>query len=566
MASGCWWRKGAGLMHRCFFLAFAMSFGCLQARGQNSFVNWENPHVHPLDIRPDQGRLLAANTADNRLEVFTIISEGGGGGLTHAGSIPVGLEPASVRVRSNEQAWVVNHVSDSISVVDLATQNVIATLMTADEPCDVVFAGPGGGEPQRAFVTCSQANCVQVFDPLDMTAAPITIAITGEDPRAMAVSPDGKKVYVAIFESGNGTTILGGGATTSGFFPPNVVSHASGPYGGQNPPPNSDQPGGFDPPLNPANPVPPAVGLIVRKTDVGTWVDDNGGDWTQFVTGSSANLSGRPVGWDLWDHDVAEIDSQTLAVSYRTRLMNLCMALAVNPATGQVTIVGTEAINEVRFEPKLNGRFLRTRIAIDDGAGGSSQIIDLNPHLDYAGPSIPQALRGLSLGDPRGIAWNASGTAGYITGMGSNNVIIVDATGMRTESEPIEVGQGPTGIAVDQAGARVYVLNKFEATISVIDAAKHVELDRVSFFDPTPPSIWMGRPHLDTAHETSGLGHISCASCHPDGRMDRLAWDLGNPAGEMIAFDQNCNFGSAALGSGPCPDWHPMKGPMVTQT
>ena len=61
----------------------------------------------------------------------------------------------------------------------------------------------------------------------------------------------------------------------------------------------------------------------------------------------------------------------------------------------------------------------------------------------------------------------------------------------------------------------------------------------------------------------------------PHARIDRLAWDLGNPAGEVKAFNQNCNFGSDGpdefdgvdfLGNGPCPDWHPMKGPMVTQT
>ena len=42
--------------------------------------------------------------------------------------------------------------------------------------------------------------------------------------------------------------------------------------------------------------------------------------------------------------------------------------------------------------------------------------------------------------------------------------------------------------------------------------------------------------------------HVSCASCHPDARLDRLAWDLGNPAGGLVQ------------------SFHPMKGPMVTQT
>jgi len=42
-----------------------------------SFVNYETPHVHPLDITPDGTRLLAVNTPDNRLEVFDIVHRDG---------------------------------------------------------------------------------------------------------------------------------------------------------------------------------------------------------------------------------------------------------------------------------------------------------------------------------------------------------------------------------------------------------------------------------------------------------------------------------------------------------
>ena len=129
-------------------IVFALAAGALvtfhQTHGQ-SFVNWESPHVSPVDLTPDGSRLLAVNTADNRLEVFTVT----GGGLTAFGSVPVGLDPVSVRARSNTEAWVVNHVSDTVSVVDLVAMNVIATLYPGDEPADVVFAGA----PQRAFVT-----------------------------------------------------------------------------------------------------------------------------------------------------------------------------------------------------------------------------------------------------------------------------------------------------------------------------------------------------------------------------------------------------------------------------
>ena len=53
----------------------------------------------------------------------------------------------------------------------------------------------------------------------------------------------------------------------------------------------------------------------------------------------------------LLDHDVAIIAVDTLLVSYVDRLLNLGMALAVNPATGHIGVVGTDATNEIRFEP-----------------------------------------------------------------------------------------------------------------------------------------------------------------------------------------------------------------------
>jgi YVTN family beta-propeller protein len=528
------------------------------AAAQSSFVNWENPHVSPLALTPDGTRLLAVNTADDRLEVFDATRAT----VLRLFDIPVGLDPVSVRARTNDEIWVVNHISDSVSIVSLSARNVLATLKTDDEPADVVFAGT----PQRAFVTCSQANTVLVFDPLNLTAAPTRIAIDGEDPRALAVSADGSQVYAAIFESGNSSTELGGGAVTNLGFPPNVVSHPSGPYGGVNPPPNNGAV--FNPPLAPGLPSPPKVGLIVKKNALGQWVDDNSQDWSALVSGANASLSGRPVGWDLVDNDIAIIDAANLSVTYARRLMNICMALAVHPTSGEVTLVGTDGTNEIRFEPIVSGKFLRVEFARVDPSGPTTTgIADLNPHLDYQNATLPQSERDKSLGDPRGIVWNGAGTRAYVTGMGSNNVIVIDSTGNRAGLAPtIEVGEGPTGIVIDEPRSRLYVLDKFEGAISVVSTASETEVARVPFHDPSPAALRDGRKHLYDTHKNSGLGQIACASCHVDARFDRLAWDLGNPAGAMKSTaGQNLGASIPGLNVG-FQDWHPMKGPMTTQS
>jgi DNA-binding beta-propeller fold protein YncE len=526
-------RPGADLRHQ--FTDHAASHA---ASSVSSFVNWESPHVSPIDMTPDGETLLVVNTADNRLEVFQITE----GGLSHAGhlaSVPVGLDPVSVRARTNNEAWVVNHISDSINIVNLESMNVVRTLSVGDEPADVVFAG----NPQRAFVSLALPGVVKVYDPANLSQPPLSITIQGHRPRALET--DGTNVYAAIFEAGNNTTIIGR----------SVVSSSLNPYpGNPNPPPNWGN--DFNPPMAVGLPPAPAEGLILRKHDDGTWRDDNallaggGADWSAAVT------------WDLHGHDVAVIDANSLQTTYVTGLLTTNMHLAVNPA-GSVAVIGTEALNHVRFEPNLRSTFLRVMAGTFSTGGGTPTLVDLNPHLTYETHWLPPEERALSIGDPRGIAFNAAGNRAYITGMGSNNVIAVDENMNRLAMA--EVGAGPTGVIVDDVRGKVYVVNKFEGTVSVLAADSLSELQRIGFYDPTPLAITDGRRHLYDTHHSSGLGHTSCASCHVDGRMDQLAWDLGDPQGQVKPFNQTCNAGMGP-GSGQCSDWHPMKGPMTTQT
>ena len=526
--------------------------------GQNlPFVNWENPPVYPIDLSPDGQTLVVTNTADNRLEVFDLTT----GFPRKKASVVVGIDPVSARFRTNSEVWVVNHISDSVSIVDLESLVVKATLDTLDEPADVVFAG----SPVRAYVSCSAVDTIQVFNPGNLQASPQNVIIEAEDPRALAVSPDGMTVYAAIFESGNGTTVLAGGferENADEFFPPPAVNSVMSPYAGVNPPPNSGT--GFFPAMTQDLPEAPHVSQIVRLEEDGRWMDDNGADWTDMVSGANAGLSGRVPGWTLIDRDIAIIDTDTLEVTYSERLMNMGMAIDVNPVTGDVAMVGLEATNEIRFEPNINGTFVRVNVGITNAAGDGGSVSDINPHLDYQAPTASPGVRFQSLGDPRGIAFETDGSLAWVTGMGSNNLVSLDANGVRT-GVPVEVGQGPTGIVYDSNREQLYVWNRFSADISVIDAESRSEIKRVAVFDPTPEAIRAGRPHFYDTHATSGLGQASCASCHVDGRTDRLAWDLGDPSGEVKLFNQNCqtDLDSDAI---PCDDFHPMKGPMLTQT
>ena len=490
-----------------------------------SFVNFESPQSHPIDITPDGTTLLAVNTADGQLELFDLIR----GLPVRRGSVAVGVDPVSVRVRNNTEAWVVNQVSDSVSVVDIASMRVTRTILIGDEPADICFTT----KPSRAFVSLAVSSKLVSFDPSLATPLLTSTTILGAQPRALATSPDGTKVYLAVFESGNKTTII----------PRTVVNSTAGPYAGVNPPPNSGT--AFDPPRTVGQANPPRVAHIARKNAANQWIDDNGRNWTNQIT------------WGVVDNDLAIINSSTLATTYVTGLMTCVASVGVAP-NGTILTVGIEARNEIRFEPKLDGKFAKMMGAfVPAGGTGTPTLTDLNPHLTYATSSIPEMQRYQSIGDPRGVAWLPDSSIAFTAALGSNCVIALSPTGARIAK--ISVGEGPSGVVTSPSGAFVYALNRFEGSVSAINTTSLSETGRASFHDATPSSVKVGRKFLFDTNLTSGLGHTSCATCHIDGRSDRVAWDLGDPTGVVQVFDETCQVPG-------CIAWHPMKGPMTTQT
>ena len=540
-----------------FFLttAFESSFFQLandEPSPEPEFINFETAHVHPIDLTPDGNKLLAVNTANYSLEVFDVTSSG----ITHRASIPVGMDPVTVRVRSNSEAWVVNAISDDISIVDLDNEVVARSLSVPNEPADVVFAGT----PLKAFVSSSEPSIMSVFNLSNLNAAPSEIRVIGEELRALAVSPDGQTVFGAFFESGNQSTLVQGDIGPEVDQVIGGSNIPSGPYGNVMVPPNNGNT--FNPPLGPAGLPPVQTAMIVKKDALNRWMDDNNGDWTNVISGGAGV---RVQGWDMLDRDVVVMNANSNGVSYQRNLGNILMAMDVNPQTGRISVVGTDATNEIRFEPVINGKFLRVNMS-SFNVNQTNQIVDLNPHLNYQTSSVPVSEREKSIGDPRGIAWRANGNKAYITGMGSNNVITVDANGNRLNTQPIEVGEGPTGVVLSETRNRAFVLNKFDASISIINMGNDQEVDRIPFFDPTPTIIKKGRKHLYDTHANSGTGHVACASCHVDGKQDRLAWDLGDPSGQIEPFSPNAQLGINGVFEPDFNGFHPMKGPKTTQT
>ncbi|MGH7150260.1 MAG: beta-propeller fold lactonase family protein, partial [Planctomycetota bacterium] len=503
---------------RFLFALFPVLALAATGGAQPSYANYESPHVHPVRLSADGSRLFAVNTPDGRLAVFSLANPSS---PLLLGEIPVGLEPVSVAPRTADEVWVANHLGDSVSVVSVSQGTVLDTIPCADEPADVVFAG----SPPRAFVAVSASNEVRVFD-VATHALLQTLPIFGKDPRALAVSADGSKVWVAVTESGNGTTVL----LTS-----------------QSPP--------QDPPTNPALPSPPQVARIVASTDP-----------------AYASL----IPYTLPDSDVVEIDANTggILASY-PGVGTVNFGLAPRPGTDELWVANTEARNLVFFEPALRGHAVDNRVTrIVTGPAPSVSPIDLNPGIDFGLLPNPAALS-TSLAQPVDLAWDPAGATLYVAAFGTDRIGVLDPTGAVVDR--IEIGpasgaaadprnkKGPRGLAHHPAQPRLYVLNRISQTLQTIDTVSRTVLSEraLAASDPEPWFVREGRGFLYDA-KLSGNGTMACASCHIDSNLDGLAWDLGEAGGSMQFVPNPFNPLPALIPSGYL--MHPMKGPMTTQS
>jgi hypothetical protein len=202
----------------------------------NPIVTYQNDYVFVLNIPSDAVDIFRRKK--NQAE-----------GLEHCGRVPVGMRPVSAAVidiaSDTLDLWVVNHLSDSISVVTFNKTNckadVIDTILVGDEPRDIVIAQTAAGA--RVLVTMAHRGQnhpdvgarsgddlfrtpaenaalgrptgladIAVYNPSSRELVQVVNAFM-DTPRALALGPVGadglhKVAYVSAFLSGNRTSVI----------------------------------------------------------------------------------------------------------------------------------------------------------------------------------------------------------------------------------------------------------------------------------------------------------------------------------------------------------------------
>jgi DNA-binding beta-propeller fold protein YncE len=228
---------------------------------------------------------------------------------------------------------------------------VVRTLLVGDEPRDIVFAGPGGN---RAFITTAHRGQnspypdgqyetpgigradVWVFNATSLGTSlggnPLTIiTLFGDRPRALAATPDGSRVFAAVFRSGNQTTAVNEFlvCNTDQSAPCNIAGTS---YPGPRPEPWTNF--NFE--------ASRETGMVVGfDAASGQWRDELDRNWNNAVP------------YSIPDLDVFEIDANAAlpsALGSVPGVGTVLFNMIVNPANGNVYVTNTDANNRVRFE------------------------------------------------------------------------------------------------------------------------------------------------------------------------------------------------------------------------
>ncbi len=614
----------------CLFAAGLASSACdMQAPidpGNRNFINFETIPTRAVALSPDGSRLFVNNVPDGRLEIFSVTSTG----LTPESSVQVGMDPIALAVRNESEVWVVNHLSDSVSIVDVGASppRVKRTLLVGDEPRDVVFAGTGG---TRAFITAARRgqnhpdNTVEetqvpgigradvwIFDANDLGSSlggtPIEIlTLFSDKPGALAATPDGSKVFVSVFTSGNGTTTISDVAVCG----PNGASRAQQ-FSNQDDGPcmlinGGRSPGGVPAPnVNQADGARnPKVALIATNDKAtGAWNDVLGRDFRDAVP------------FVFPDNDVFTIDANANPPAQSgvfNSVGTLNFNLVVHPTNGNAYLATIDAVNQNRFvslpgmglgpnpdglggapiqADPITGRTLRghlyeSRIAVLR-PDGSFVTRHLNKHIDYEAFPTPPGTLERSVANPQGVIFSADGETLFVAALGSNKIVPFDRTALENDTfQPdasthiqLSGNGGPSDMVLDPSDPnRMFVYKRFDNAVSIVDIAAQSEVASIPLFNPEPAEVQVGRKFFYDATLTSDNGEANCNVCHPAADKDDLAWNLGTPFLGLAANPNDftapggggggqflAQFGSIIFGVSPTIEFNPIKGPMTVLT
>ena len=384
--------------------------------------------------------------------------------------------PVDLFLTADESRLVTaNQVANSISLVDLATNTVIAEVPCGNRPTSVAITP----DERRVLATATFSGELHVYALSQDDLQHVGTLQLGYEPRGIAISPDGKRAYIAL--------------TTADAVAVVDIDRLK----------------------------------VVARIAVGRW--------PRYLA-LSPDGKRLAVGCN-GDRGVAVVDTETRQQLYLEKFSGL------NLGQMQVSADGTQVYfpwivyrrNPITHENIRRGWVLASRIArvrLDEHA--RREAIALDPRGEAVGDP-----HGLALSpNEQTLVCTASGTHELLVlklpGLpfqdygGPGDHIDADLLDDRERFDRIPLGGRPMAVRYSQRGERVYVANYLLGAVQVVDVADR-KIERTIALGPEQPATLARRGEAIFYDAKRSLDQwYSCHSCHYEGHTNAVAMDTNN--------------------------------------
>jgi YVTN family beta-propeller protein len=382
------------------------------------------------------------------------------------------------------EVWVACETSGSVVVVDAARRVKAAEIAVGGQATDLVFSPDGSA----AYVTSRLNDNVVVID--TATRQVLRTFPVADEPHGVAVDPSGKTLFVmgTAFDAVSVVDVATGKETKRLAASRNPWSAALSPDGKR---------------------------LLVTNA------------LSRFVPFRTPPVS---------EVTVFDVAGQRVEDRWVLPESNLLLGVAWHPSGEFALATLNRTKNLVPMTRILQGWTITNGIGVLWRDGRVDQVLLDEPQRYFA--------------DVTDVAITPDGRKAFATSAGTDLVAAIDieklvALVRRTSDEDrrellpnwlgasaefvsarIPVRSNPRGVAIAPDGATAWVANTLDDSLSVIDVTRHEVAERVDLGGPKQRThIRWGEQLFHSANVTFQR-QFACATCHPDGHVDGLTYDI----------------------------------------
>lgn len=462
---------------------------------------------------------LTARATDGSLARRTFVQAVAAPATTRA---PAASSAMALEARPGASArlWVVNPDTDTVAVIDTATNARVAEIAVGKSPRSVAIAPDG-----RVWVTNKGAATISIINASTLAVVQTVTLARASQPHGLAFAPGGGSAFVVLEATGELIKLSAATGAQQGVL---------------------------------------ALGANVRHVsitaDAGTVLV------SRFITPPLPGESTVAIDTSAAGGEVLAIDAAAMTLRQPIILTHSDKADSEIQGSGVPNYLGAAVISPdgaSAWVPSKQDNIKRgvlrdgRNLDFQNTVRAISSRIDLGPlgedharRIDHDNSSVASAA-----------AFHPSGAYLFVALETSRQVAVVEPRN-GIELFKLDVGRAPQGLIISADGRTLYVQNFMDRTVSVIDLTPLVingELRTVTSgsvgtvgTERLTAQALLGKQHFYDARDPrlARDSYMSCASCHNDGGHDGRVWDftgVGEGLRNTIALRGRASMGHGLL-------------------